>query len=143
MQLAKAGAIPLLGASEREAWAIQAATILAATAALVWTTAFRRPGGAAEVATLVVATGFCLPFLGDYEFAIFVVPSAWLASEAVRKGWLPYERMTLAVLYLSPLIIKPASVHGVPLAPLALATLAALTLRRVFRNTLPLGKATM
>jgi Glycosyltransferase family 87 len=136
-------AMRLLGSSEREAWAIQAATIVAATAALVWTTAFRRPGGAAEVATLVVATGFCVPFLGDYEFLIFVVPSAWLASEAVRKGWLPYERMTLAVLYLSPLIIKPASVHGVPLAPLAVAALAALTLRRVFRNTLPLGGATV
>jgi hypothetical protein len=76
--------------------------------------------------------------VGEYDCSIFVVPSAWLASEAVRRGWLPYERISLAVLYLSPLIIKPASVHGVPLAPLAIAALAALTLRRVFNTSHPI-----
>ena len=95
----------------------------------------------AAVAALVVATGFCLPFLGEYQFSMFVVPPAWLASEAVRAGWLPYERMTLAVLHLSPLIIKPAAVHGVPLAPLAVAALAALTWRRIF-YVAPLGGST-
>lgn len=84
---------------------------------------------------LVVATGFCLPFLGNYEIVIFAVPSAWVASEAIRNGWLPYERITLAVLYLSPLMIVSAATRGIPLAPLALAALAALVLRRVFRIT--------
>ena len=124
-------AIRLLGGSEAGARAIQAATTAAAIAALV-VVARRRPGGSAEVAMLVVATGFCVPFLGGYDMVIFAVPGAWLASEARRTGWLPYERATLAMLYLAPIAILSTAGHGIPLGPPALATLAALVMRRVF-----------
>jgi alpha-1,2-mannosyltransferase len=123
----------LLGASKGVGWAIQAAMAVVAIAVLVLV-ARRRPGCSAEIAVLVVAMGFCVPFLGEYELVIFVVPATWLASEAIRTRWLPYERVALAFLYLSPLVIKSAAVHRVPLGPVVLAGLAALVLRRVSRR---------
>jgi len=122
----------LLGASAGVAWLLQAAAAAGAVAALL-AVVRRRPGAAAEMAVLVVATGFCVPFLGDYDLVIFVVAGAWLASEAGRLGWLPYERMALAVLFMAPLAIKPVALgHGIPLAPAALAVLGALVLRRAW-----------
>lgn len=123
-------AIRLLGGSTNLAWLVQFATAAAAITALV-VTSWKRPGGSAEIAILVVATGLCVPFLGNWDMVIFAVPGAWLISEAVAHGWLPYERVALALLYASPLIIIPASVNGVPLAPLAEAALAMLVVRRI------------
>jgi len=130
-------AIRLLGGSETGAWTAQGISILLAVTALVVTTR-RRPGGTAEIATLVVATGFCVPFLGQYDVVIFVVAGAWLVSEANRTIWLPYERVGLAILYLSPLAIIAAAANGLPLAPAVLIVLAVLVMRRVFRA--PPGK---
>jgi hypothetical protein len=80
---------------------------------------------------LVVATGFCVPFLGEYDLSVLAVAGVWLAANASATGWLPYERAGLALLYLSPLLIKAAALHAVPLAPAAMALFAALVLRRV------------
>ncbi|MDR3378414.1 MAG: hypothetical protein P4M10_06990, partial [Verrucomicrobiae bacterium] len=62
---------------------------------------------------------------------------AWIACEAGRTGWLAYERIGLAVLFWTPLAIKPASVHGLPLGPVALLGLAALVGRRAWRRGAP------
>ncbi|MDB5382217.1 MAG: hypothetical protein JWO26_1849 [Rhodospirillales bacterium] len=123
-------AMRLLGASAGTAWAAQTVAGVAAVAGMLWL-ARRRPGGAAEISAMVVATGFCVPSLGEYDLVIFAVPAAWLAAEAVRNGWLPYERVGLAVLYLAPLFISGTEAHGVPVAPVALAALAYLVGRRV------------
>ena len=123
-------AIRLLGGSEHLAWLVQLPAAAAAAAALVFA-AWKRPGGSAEIAVLVAATGLCVPFLGDWEMVIFAVPGAWLIAAAFADGWLPYERVALALLYLSPLLIIPASSHGAPLAPLAAAALLILVIRRI------------
>jgi hypothetical protein len=122
-------AIRLLGGPINLAWLVQLATAAAAITALVFTS-WKRPGGSAEIAILVAATGLCVPFLGNWDMVIFAVPGAWLISEAIANGWLPYERVALALLYASPLIIIPASVNGAPLAPLAEVALALLVIRR-------------
>jgi glycosyl transferase family 87 len=123
-------AIRLLGGQTNMAWLVQLLTAAAAITALVLT-AWKRPGGSAEIAVLVAATGLCVPFLGNYEMVIFAVPGAWLISTAVANGWLPYERVALALLYASPLIIIPASANGVPLAPLADVALTIFVIRRI------------
>ena len=121
----------LLQMSDMTAGIVQLLAAIAAIAAL-WLIARHRPGGAAEMSMLVVATGFCVPFLGDYDLLIFAVPGIWLGREAARTGWLPYERAGLAVLFLAPLMIKlAAQLMAVPLAPPALAILAALVVRRI------------
>jgi hypothetical protein len=93
------------------------------TALLVWVPFTILPFAAAETAMLVIATAFCVPFLGLYDIVIFMVAGAWLVSAANRTGWYRYERVTLALLYMAPLAILVAAAHGIPLAPPALAVL--------------------
>jgi len=119
----------LLGGSAAAGRIAQLVFIVPACVALAWT-ALRRPGGAAEVAMLAVATGICVPFLGEYDLCILAVPGAWIAAQSLESGWLPYERILLAALYVSPLAIKAAALHGVPLAPAAMSLLALLVVRR-------------
>jgi hypothetical protein len=114
---------------------VQGVTAALAIAALVALTR-RRPGGPAETAAMVAATGFCVPFLGQYDIVIFAVPGAWLVSEATRTNWLPYERGSLGLLYVAPLAIAAAMVHGIPLAPVALVMLSMLVARRVIQAPL-------
>jgi len=125
-------AVRLLGGSDNAASTVQGLSIALATIALVALTR-RRPGGVAEIAILVTATGFCVPFLGQYDLVIFAVPGAWLVSEATRTHWLPYERATLALLYVAPLAIFAGMPNGIPLAPVALTLLALLVLRRILQ----------
>lgn len=127
-------AIRLLGGSANLAWLVQSVAAVAAIAALVFA-AWKRPGGRAEIAILVAATGLCVPFLGNYDMVVFAVPGAWLISQAMTNGWLPYERVGLALLYVSPFIIIPATVHGVPLAPVAVAALILFVVRRIASQT--------
>jgi hypothetical protein len=126
-------ALRLLGSTDTAAWTVQAIAAVAAILGLIWI-ARQRPGGAAEVSAMVVTSGLCVPSLGEYDLVILIVPAAWLAAEAARNGWLPYERITLAGLYVMPLAIKVAAMHGVPLAPAAVVTLALLVGRRVNRT---------
>jgi|SRR3954453_15427905 hypothetical protein len=123
-------AIRLLGGSINLAWSVQLVIAAAAIIALVFMSS-RRPDGAAEIALLVATTALCVPFFGNYDMVIFAVPGAWLISEALAKGWLPYERAVLAALYVAPIIIIPAGSNGVPLAPIAAVALALSVVRRI------------
>jgi hypothetical protein len=124
-------AIRLLGGSATAAWLVQGVCAVLSISALV-VVVWRRPGAATVIAMLVMATAFCVPFLGLYDIVIFMMAGAWLVSEANRIGWYRYERMTLALLYVAPLAILVAATHGIPLAPPALAVLAALVIRRAY-----------
>jgi len=125
-------AIRLLGGSSGLAWLVQLAAAASAIGILVLTLR-RRPGGAAEIALMVVATGLCVPFFGNYEMVILAIPGAWLISEARAHGWLPYERAALAALYVTPFAMVPAGANGLPLGPLAIVALTVLIVRRIRR----------
>jgi len=121
----------LLGARLPLAWTVQAAVALA-TVAMVVAVAWRRPGGRAEMA--VTATGTCLatPFLLGYDLTLLAVPLAWVAAEATRDGFLPWERLVLAGAYLMPLFSIVLALHlGLPTAPLMIAALLVVVSRRV------------
>ncbi|WP_194474277.1 glycosyltransferase family 87 protein [Bradyrhizobium sp. CCBAU 51753] len=123
-------AIRLLGGSSDLAWIVQlaAAAIAVAVLAVILRT---RPGGAAEIALMVAVTGLCVPFFGNYELVILAIPGAWLAAQALARGWLPYERLTLAALYLTPFIMVPAGANSIPLGPFAVTALIAVVVRRI------------
>ena len=123
-------AMRLLGGSTSLAWLVQFVIAAAAITALV-VTSWKRPSGAAEIALLVATTSLCVPFFGNYDMVIFAVPGAWLISQAVANGWLPYERAVLAALYVTPFIIIPASSLGAPLAPVAEVALTISVIRRI------------
>jgi alpha-1,2-mannosyltransferase len=123
-------AVRLAGGSSSAAWLVQmiaAAVAISVLILVLW----KRPGGAAEIALTVAVTALCVPSLGSYEVVMLAIPGAWLISQALAQGWLPYERIALAALYLTPFAMVPASANGLQLAPIAGAALIALVARRI------------
>ncbi|MCA6121461.1 DUF2029 domain-containing protein [Bradyrhizobium sp. WSM 1704] len=123
-------AVRQLGGSGDLAWIVQLAAAAGAAGILI-ATLRKRPGGAAEIALMAAATGLCVPFFGNYEMVILAIPGAWLIAQAIVQGWLPYERITLAALYLTPFAMVPAGSNNVPLGPFAIAALILLVVRRI------------
>lgn len=123
-------AVRQLGGTGDLAWIIQLTAAAGAVAILI-ATLRKRPGGAAEIALMVAATGLCVPFFGNYEMVILAIPGAWLIAQAIAQGWLPYERIALAALYLTPFAMVPAGSNNVPLGPFATAALMVLVVRRM------------
>jgi len=114
------GAVQILRGPPGLGFGLQA---LASAAALLLLAgvARRRPGGAAEMATLVVATLFASPYVMDYDLVILAIPLAWMATEAQRGAWRPFEKYTAFGAYMMPMLTRGLSQHeGVPLAPLLL-----------------------
>jgi alpha-1,2-mannosyltransferase len=120
----------LLHGSLGLAWAAQIATALCAVTAL-WRLerrAFRAP---AEAAAIVCACLLASPFLLDYDLTLIAIPLVWLLGEGLRTGFLPFEKALLTLAFALPLVSRTiAGVVGLPLAPLIIAAILALTLRR-------------
>ena len=123
-------AVRLLHGSLALAWGAQIATALCVVAAL-WRLerrAFRAP---AEAAAIVCAGLLASPFLLDYDLTLIAIPLVWLLGEGLRTGFLPFEKALLALAFVLPLISRSlAGAVGLPLAPLILAAIFALTMRR-------------
>ena len=133
----------LLGVGLSGAWAIQA-VVSGAVLMILMTVVRRQPGAPAEGATLVAAACLATPFLLDYDLMLLGVPLAWVAAEAERTGYLPWEKLILAAAFVLPLVARPiATVGGVPVAPAVLIALLWVVTRRAslipafFRNARP------
>ena len=62
---------------------------------------------------------------------LLAVPLAWVAAEAERDGYLPWEKLILAAAFLLPLVARPiATLTGVPVAPPLLIALLWVVTRR-------------
>jgi hypothetical protein len=123
-------AVRLLHGGNMLATALHAAAALASLAVLL-SVARRRPGAGPEIATLVVVSLLCTPYVFDYDLTCLLVPMAFIAGVALRDGWLGWEKTLLLVLYGLPLVARLAAMHaGLPLVPPALACLLAVCARR-------------
>jgi hypothetical protein len=59
------------------------------------------------------------------------VPLAWVARDSLRTGFLPWEKIILAIAFVLPLASRSIATYaGVPLAPLVIAAVFVLVLRR-------------
>ena len=123
-------AVRLLHGSLSLAWAAQLATMFTAVAALwlLQMRAFRTP---AEPAAAVCAGLLATPFLLDYDLTLLALPLLWLLGEGLRDGFRPFEKAIMAFAFLLPLVSRTAAgALGLPLAPLTIACLFALVMRR-------------
>ena len=120
----------LLGVGPTGAWITQ--VIVSGIALLILLSVVRwRPGAAAEGAALAAAACLATPFLLDYDLMLLAVPLAWVAAEAERSGYLPWEKLVLAAVFLLPLVVRPiATLAGVPIAPPLLIALLWVVARR-------------
>ncbi len=91
----------------------------------------RRPGAMAEGAMLATAACLATPFLLDYDLMLLAIPLAWVAAEAERSSYLPWEKLILGCAFLLPLVARPlATWVDVPVAPLVLIALFGMVVRR-------------
>lgn len=122
--------VRLLGGPLALAYAVQALGVLAALAGLALA-ARKRADTAAQGALLVAGTLIATPFLLDYDLTLAAIPMAWLFISARKSGFLPYEKIALAALFLLPLVGRGvATAAHIPIGPLLLLALFAVTLRR-------------
>lgn len=75
-------------------------------------------------AMLLASTALASPYLFSYDLAFLVMPVAWLALQARQDGWRPWEKLLLAILWLSPLLTRslalPIELNLMPIAAAAL-----------------------
>jgi hypothetical protein len=90
-----------------------------------------RVGVRAAVAVTAVATLVATPWSLDYDLVVLAGPLAWAAGEALRGGWLPWEKITLLAAYVLPLLSRniAADTRFDP-APLVLLALLLVVARR-------------
>ena len=117
----------LWGAGVGPAYAAQALGTIAAVA-LIWS--MRAAPNFVRAAAVCAAAALSTPYLLDYDMAVVGIGGAFLYAEA-RKSFLPYERSTLAFIWIAPWISRPAAEYALlPLGPLATLLLMWLAWRR-------------
>jgi hypothetical protein len=106
---------------------VVAAGALAVLVGICW----RRRGAGPEMAALSVVALLVTPFLYDYDLVLMAAPIAWVAGDALRRGWLPGEKIVLLLCYLAPLGARAAGIglHLVIGPVLGLALLAVIARR--------------
>ena len=122
-------AVVQTGAGVRTAYAVQAVITLGAVAAMV-RVCWRRAESITGV--LPMAALLSTPFLLDYDLALLAIPMAWVVLQARRGGFLPWEKVILALAYVLPLLSLFAGQMGVPLGPPVMLVLFAVVLRRAW-----------
>jgi Glycosyltransferase family 87 len=120
-------AVRLAGAGTGLAYALQGAVGLccaALVAHLFWRRGFTRESGAALLVAALLAT----PFVLDYDLLLLAFPLAVLAD-----GPRPWEKAAALAGFVLPALARPlAMTSGIAIAPVVLAVLFGLLLRRAY-----------
>ncbi|MBX7483622.1 glycosyltransferase family 87 protein [Qipengyuania qiaonensis] len=96
-----------------------------ATAVLAW----RRFDGDVQAtgASVLAATALASPYLFNYDLAFLVFPTLWLVVQGLERGFRPFEKLGLVILYLAPYATRalafPLGINLMPFAALALLAL--------------------
>ena len=111
------------------AYAVQAIASVVAIGASLWVARAGRPDlrNAAVIATVLIAT----PYVLDYDFVVLLAGIAFLWRDAVRHGWLTWEKSLLGLVWIAPLVAR--NLAALTLVPLGLMTafiILALAVRR-------------
>ncbi len=119
--------VRLLGGGESLAWTMHIGVALAALGFTAWLW-MQRVDDRLKAAALAMTALLSTPYLFIYDLPILSVPVAFLASLGIERGFIAGERIAIAVLMPSLLLLAGTPV-GVPLL-LALWLLIVLRLRR-------------
>jgi len=117
------------------AYAMQGIVIAALAVALVWLwrspAAYRIKAGA-----LVIAAILATPYSLDYDLVVLAPAIAFLATEGLSRGFAPYEKSALALLWFMPLIARSVAEWTLlPLGVPAMLIVLVLALRRAANET--------
>jgi hypothetical protein len=128
------GAVRLIGGGPALAYAVQGAVSLAA-AALVMVVWRRNLSLPVRAATLASATLVALPLILFYDFVMAGVAMAWLVRAGKQDGFLPWEKLILAIVFVTPMLSRGigTALH-LPIATVAGYSLLALCAKRAWRE---------
>lgn len=122
-------AVRMLGGGVDLAYAAQGAVAIAVAAAVIYV--WRKPVSmTVKGATLVTASVMATPYVLDYDLIVLALPIAWLAAEARKTAFLPWEKATLFAAFVLPIVSREIGALHIPVAPLVLASLLAFAVRR-------------
>jgi alpha-1,2-mannosyltransferase len=130
------------GATIPIAYAVQGTMDLAVGAALIWL--WRSPVPyALKAAALCLAAMLATPFALDYDMMALAPAIAFFAADGFARGFGPWEKTALAVLWLTPLIARNvAFVTLIPLGvPAILAVFILLLRRSTFHIVFPMASS--
>ena len=117
------------GASIPISYAVQGIGIIAALL-ILWRV--RAQSIDLKAAAACAAAALSTPYLLDYDLALVVLGGAFLYAASLRNSIMPYEKSVLALIWLTPWVIRPAGEYLLlPLGPAVSILLAWVTLRRV------------
>jgi len=123
-------AVRLLGGGIELAYGLQAVYAIIAAAAVIWVWR-SRAGLDLKSAALVTASVMVTPYVLDYDLIVLALPIAWLSARGLRDGFLRWEKITLLAVWLLPLLSRElAQFLHIPVAPLVMAILLLVILRR-------------
>jgi len=129
----------LLGASVGGAYAVHALVAIAGAVG-VWLVWRRSQSVQLRGAVLMTATFLAIPHTHDYDLVWLAFPIAWLALYGLEHGWHRGDRTILVIAWLLPAAATAlAAVTHLQLAPVALAALVWVALRRVVAVRPPEG----
>jgi hypothetical protein len=112
--------VRMWGGSIWLAYAAQAVLALAVAVALAWL--WRRPTSPeSKAAALCLAAILATPYSLDYDMMVLAPAIAFLVADGLRRGFLPYEKAALALLWLVPICAR--SVAEITLIPLSVPTM--------------------
>ena len=133
------GAVLVLGGSAQLAYMVQAAALMlcAALVAIVWRRGASLP---ARAAVLSAATLVAIPVVLFYDLVLGAVAGAWLLRAGRDDGFLPWQKLALAMLYLMPLVARHVAIRWhLPLGPLSTLALLALAVAAAWREQVARG----
>ena len=113
-------------------YAVQSVASVIAIGVSLWMARAARPDlrNAAVTATVLIAT----PYVLDYDFVVLLAGIAFLWRDAVRHGWLPWEKTLLGLVWIAPLVARNlAALSLVPVGLMTAIIILALAVRRALR----------
>lgn len=125
------------------AYVLQGAVIVAAGTALAWL--WRSPAPyPLKAATLCLAAILATPYTFDYDMMVLAPAIAFFAVDGLARGFGPWEKTALGVLWLVPLVARSvAQISLIPLGVPAMLLVFVLILRRAELGlSLPVGFGT-
>jgi alpha-1,2-mannosyltransferase len=128
------------GAPVSLAYMLQGAMAIALGGALIWLWRSSAPYPL-KAAALCIAAILATPYTFDYDMMVLAPAIAFFAADGLARGFGPWEKTTLAALWLAPLAARSfAQLTHVPLGVPAMLALFILLLRRsTFRFNLPMA----
>lgn len=98
-------AVRMLGGSVNTAYAVQAVTIVAMIGFTMWLWRSFAPH-AVKAAGLLIASVVANPYAFNYDMVVLGPAIAFLAVEGMKRGFAPFEKSLLALLWLTPLLSR-------------------------------------